>query len=328
MKTVFVTGGTGFLGGALIHALSAQGIQIKALVRNPQKGEKIAHLAGVELIHGDLTADTAWMDTALNGVDVVFHVAAALGGDMAQQHAMNVDATRALALASAKAGVGRFVHVSSIAVYGYRDRKIVTETAPLMPKPSRYIYAVTKAQGESALINVAKDHNLAYTIVRPGMIYGANSTTWTKAMFKIAKRKPTLFIGNGSGASSVIYVDDVVDMLILCATHPNAVGHAFNCSPDPAPTWREFLGGYSALAGHQSWLGIPTILIKLLIPIIRPFSKSDIIKDGRGFLKYLTDNTTYSTQKARDLLGWSPKISLDEGIKRCIPYLKEKGLLE
>jgi len=59
MKTVFVTGGTGFLGGALIHALSAQGIQIKALVRNPQKGEKIAHLAGVELIQGDLTIDTA-----------------------------------------------------------------------------------------------------------------------------------------------------------------------------------------------------------------------------------------------------------------------------
>ncbi|HRF94442.1 MAG TPA: NAD(P)H-binding protein, partial [Aggregatilineales bacterium] len=73
MKTVFVTGGTGFLGGVLIHTLSKQGIHIKALVRNPKKADKIAHLAGVELVNGDLTTDTAWMETSLVGVDVVFH---------------------------------------------------------------------------------------------------------------------------------------------------------------------------------------------------------------------------------------------------------------
>ncbi|MDZ4671208.1 MAG: NAD(P)-dependent oxidoreductase [Phototrophicales bacterium] len=327
MKTVFVTGGTGFLGGALIHALSAQGIQIKALVRNPQKGEKIAHLAGVELIQGDLTTDTAWMDTALNGVDVVFHVAAALGGDMAQQRAINVDATRALALASAKAGVGRFVHVSSIAVYGYPSAKIIAEEHPLT-KPIPYDYAVTKGEGETALIDVASVHNLPYSIIRPGMIYGAHSQTWTKLAFNIAKRKPTIFIGNGSGKSAPIYVDDVVNLLILSATHHQAIGQIFNGTPDPAPTWREFLGSYSALVGGRHWLSIPTPLIKLFIRIISPFTKLDMIKGGTGFLKFITSDTTYSTQKARDLLGWSPKIPLDEGIKRCIPYLKEKGLLE
>jgi nucleoside-diphosphate-sugar epimerase len=325
MKTVFVTGGTGFLGGVLIHTLSKQGIHIKALVRNPQKADKIAHLAGVELVNGDLTTDTAWMDSALTGVDVVFHVAAALGGDMAEQRAINVEATQALALASAKAGVGRFVHVSSIAVYGYPYTETITEDAPLMPKPSNYIYAVTKAEGETALIEVASANNLPYTIIRPGMIYGAHSHTWTKTMFSLAKRKPTPFIGNGSGLSAPIYVDDVVDMLITCATHPNSVGQAFNATPDPAPTWRMFLGAYSQLAGHHHWLPIPPLMAKFLIAVIRIFRKDMI---GIKFLRYITEKTTYSAQKSRDLLGWSPKISLEEGVKRCIPYLKEKGLLK
>ncbi|HRF94441.1 MAG TPA: NAD-dependent epimerase/dehydratase family protein, partial [Aggregatilineales bacterium] len=251
----------------------------------------------------------------------------ALGGDMAEQHAINVEATRALALASAKAGVGRFVHVSSIAVYGYPSAKIITEDAPLT-KPIPYDYAVTKGEGETALIEVARANNLPYTIIRPGMIYGAHSQTWTKLAFNIAKRKPTIFIGNGSGKSAPIYVDDVVNLLIVSGTHPKAIGQIFNATPDPAPTWRKFLGTYSQLVGHQWWLGIPTPFIKLLIRIISPFTKLDMIKGGIGFLKFITSDTTYSTQKARDLLGWSPKISLEEGVKRCIPYLKEKGLLK
>lgn len=327
MKTVFVTGGTGFLGGVLVNTLSQQGIKIKALVRNAQKGEKIAHLAGVELIHGDLTTDTAWMDTALMGVDVVFHVAAALGGDLDEQRPINVDATRKLALASAKAGVGRFVHVSSIAIYGYPYTPTITEDSPYT-KPIPYPYAVTKSEGELALIDVAKTHNLSYTIIRPGMIYGANSATWTKLAFKIAKRKPTIFIGNGSGKSAPIYVDDVVNLLILSATHPQADGQIFNATPTPAPTWREFLGEYSALVGHRRWLGIPVPIVSALIRIISPFTKLEMIKGGTGFLKYITGDTTYSNQKARDLLGWSPKVPLHEGIQKCVPYLKEKGLLK
>jgi len=327
MKTVFITGGTGFLGGVLIKKLSEQGLQIKALVRNPQKGEKIAHLAGVELVHGDLTTDTAWMNNALAEVDVVFHVAAALGGDMAEQTTINVDATRALALASAKAGVGRFVHVSSIAVYGYPYATLITEDAPLT-KPIPYIYAVTKGQGETALIEIANSHNLPYTIIRPGMIYGANSQTWTKFAFKLAKRNPLIFIGNGKGKAAPIYVDDVVELLILSATHPNAVGQVFNATPTPAPTWREFLGAYASLVGGRMWVGIPAPLVGGLLRIISPFTQLEMLKGGIGFLRYITGDTTYSNQKAHNLLGWTPKTPLDEGVKRCIPYLKEKGLLK
>jgi nucleoside-diphosphate-sugar epimerase len=327
VKTVFVTGGTGFLGGVLVNTLSKQGITIRALVRNRQKGEKIAHLAGVELVHGDLTTDTAWMDTALQGVDVVFHVAAALGGKLDEQRPINVDATRQLALASAKAGVGRFVHVSSIAIYGYPYTSIITEDAPYT-KPIPYHYAVTKSEGELALIDVAKAHGLSYTIIRPGMIYGAHSPTWTKLAFNIAKRKPTIFIGDGSGKSAPIYVDDVVDLLIVCATHPNADGQIFNATPTPAPTWREFLGEYAALVGHRRWLGIPVPIVSTLLRVISPFTKLEMIKGGIGFLKYITGDTTYSNQKARDLLGWSPKVPLHEGIQKCVPYLREKGLLK
>lgn len=324
-KKVLVTGATGFLGGALVRRLAADGVPVRALVRRPQKGEFLRAVSGVELVPGDIT-DAQAMQQAAQGCAVVFHVAAALGGDLAHQRKANVEGTHNVMEAAGRAQVERIVHVSTISVYGYNQKGDVTEETPLAPGSDPY--SISKAEGEALVREVASKHNVSYSMIRPGMIYGARSNMWTGTMFRIAQRSPTIFIGSGKGSAYPIYVDDVVDLMLLLATHPAAHEQAFNCTPDPSPSWREFLGAYAQLVGHRRWLGIP---VALLVPFVwagaalaRPHTQT---KDLPDMLRFLQRSVTYKMTKARDLLGWQPKTDLQTGVQKCVPWLREKGLM-
>lgn len=324
-KTVLVTGATGFLGGALARKLAGDGVQVRALARRPDRDRFIRDVPNITIVQGDVTQPES-LRAACEGCDVVFHVAAALSGNLTQQMRVNRDGTGSLAHAAANAGVARFVHVSTVALYGYKNTSDLDENTP--PHPGYDPYATSKLAGEQALKEIATARQLTYSIIRPGMIYGPRSGMWTGQMFKVARRKPTIFIGDGSGSCYSIYVDDVVDLTILLATYPNAVGEIFNCTPDPSPTWREFLGAYSRLAGHQSWFGISPLLLRPVALLGGLFAPSNgPLKDLPDLLPFSQRYITYKSTKARDLLDWSPRVSLEEGIARCADWLREKGLL-
>ncbi len=324
-RQVLVTGATGFLGGALARQLAQDGAQVSALARRPQKAAYIQNQPNITIVEGDIT-HAERMNEIMQGCSIVFHVAAALGGNLEKQHHINVDGTRNVMLAAAQAKVERVVHVSSIAVYGYHYNGDITED--FEQKPGRVPYNCTKSEGEAVVREVGSRHNLAYSIIRPGLIYGPRSNGWTTTMFKIGKRNPTPFLGDGHGKTHPIYVDDVVDLMILLAIHPAAVGQAFNCSSDPAPTWREFLGGYSRLAGHDNWLSIPPIIIRPLAPLIESFlTLRGEPQELPTLVDFLQASKTYKMTKARDLLGWQSKTDLHTGIDNCVPWLREKGLL-
>lgn len=324
-KTALVTGATGFLGGALARRLAADGVQVRALARRPNRDRYIRDVAGIEIIMGDIT-DANRMREVLAGCDVVFHMAAALGGSLAVQQPVNVDGTRHIMQAAAHNGVQRVVHVSTIAVYGYGYRGLITEDMP--QKPGHVPYNVSKSQAEAVVRTIGEADNVPYSIIRPGMIYGPHSSGWTDTMFKLAKRPPVMWLGDGSGTVYTVYVDDVVDLCVLLATHEAAIGEAFNCVGVPHPTWRDFLLGYARLAGHQRWLGVPVPLARLIAPL------ADIVltwrgepQDVRDVIGFVQGQTQFSMDKTRDLLGWQPQVGLDEGIQRCVPYLREKDLL-
>ena len=326
-KTVLVTGATGFLGQVLVHRLSQTGARVRALARRPNGAATIKDLPHVEIVLGDITRPND-MQRVMPNVDIVIHAAAAMGGSRLLQQRVNVTGTRHVALAAAQQGIARFVYISSIAVYGYRQTGILAETTP--HNTGSVPYNITKSQAEAIVEDIAAVHDLPYTIVRPGMIYGAGADFWTRQMFKLATRKPTLFVGDGSTTVQPIHVDDVVDLIVQLATHPNAIDEAFHATPDPAPTWREFLGAYAALADQQ-WrpLQIPTWVAKPVATIAdRIIQLRDEPIDTRGLVHFLTSQTTYSTAKARSLLHWQPTVSLGEGIQRCAPYLRDEGLLK
>ena len=135
---------------------------------------------------------------------------------------------------------------------------------------------------------VAREQGVDYSIIRPGMIYGPGSRVWTEAMFKIARRNPTLFVGDGSGAVPAIHIEDVVDLMRVLAVHPAAAREAFNCTPDPSLTWREFLGAYAALAGHDRWLAIPITPLRIVTSFVAAFAPGDSrFKDLPEVIKFM-----------------------------------------
>jgi nucleoside-diphosphate-sugar epimerase len=322
---VFLTGGTGFLGGEVAHALIRAGARVRALVRNPDRAQYIQGLPGLEFVYGDLAQPVSYQQ-AIQGCQVVMHVGAALHGNLADQLIVNRDGTRMLANTAAEAGIERFVHVSTISVYGYRNTEDVTEITP--PYPGKDPYGVSKLAGEITLRQVAGEQGLNYTIVRPGMIYGPRSGMWTGEMFKLARRRPTIFIGNGSGSCYPIHVTDVVKLLLLVAEHPAAAGETFNCTPDPSPTWREYLGSYSKLAGHQTWLGIPLFLLTPVAQIACKLApEASPLRDLPDLLPFSQRYLTYKMTRARQLLNWQPEVTLEDGIASCADWLREKHLL-
>ena len=325
-QTVLVTGASGFLGGALARRLASEGALVRALVRSPERAAPLRAL-GIDTAQGDLSdpnrADS--LRRAVQGCAYVFHAAASFG-DLASQTAVNVEGSRALAQVSSEAGVKRFVFVSTTLYYGYPAGGLIDEDAA--PTAHHNPYIQTKQAAEAAIRRAASETRLAFAISRPGMIYGAGSAHWTRALFRLARIRPTPFVGDGRGSAFPIHVDDVVDHLIALALHPNAQGEAFNCAPDPSPTWREFMRMYAQLAGHDRWLALPYSLFKVGAALIAPFAPPNtLLRDLRAIVPIFRVQTTYSMAKSRRILGWQPRVSLADGVKRCAPWLREIGLL-
>lgn len=322
-KRILITGATGFVGGALAQSLASYGADIVALARSTSKAAPLAD-AGFTVARGDITNRESLRD-AVAGCEIVIHCAAT-AGHPDDQRAVNINGTRALAEESGFAGVKRLVYISSIAVYGFGRRGVLTEETPAAP--GAYAYARTKFGGETAVREVSLHTGLQYVIVRPGMIYGPGSVSWTDSLFRFAKRNPIIFPGDGSGSAHPIFIDDVIDMLVRVCSDDSLHGEVFNCTPDPSPTWREWLLSYARLVGHQNWVSIPPFLAKTGAGLIMGFAPpASLFRDLPELVDQFLSHVNYSTAKARQRLGWSQKIALEDGIERCVPYLREKGLL-
>lgn len=323
--TVLVTGATGFIGGALSLRLVHEGAKVRALSRSPQKGDFLRNKPNIELVHGNIT-HASRMQEVTDGCQYVFHAAAAFG-DWKTQYGVNVEGTRNVMNAALAAGVRRVVHISTISFYGYRRAGNITEA--MTPSPSTTDpYSRTKASAEGVVREVCGQHDLSHAIIRPAMVYGPRSNVWTETAFKVARLKPTPWIGDGSGHAHPVYIDDVVDMLTLLATHPQADGEAFNCAPDPPPTWRQYLGLYSKLAGHQRWMSIPPGLAMIFAyALVSLTPAGSRFQDVPEIIHAIRGSATFKMDKARTLLGWTPKVDLQTGIANCAPWLREQGLL-
>jgi nucleoside-diphosphate-sugar epimerase len=327
-KTALVTGATGFLGGALTLRLAAEGVQVRAMARTAEKAMFLRNTANIKIAKGDVT-DAERMLKLAQGCNYVFHIAVSYG-DWEQQHAVNFEGTRNVMQAATEAKADHFIFVSSIAAYGYSRTGLITEMDALMPVQGEQ-YNLTKIKAETVIREIGAQTRLAYNIIRPGMIYGPGSGQWTEQMFKLAKRRPIIWIGDGSGSTFPVHVDDVVDLMLVLVQHPSANREVFNCvHPDPV-TWREFLMAYSKLIEGENakWLGIPAGIVSGFASLIAALAPaSSRVKAAPEVLQaILRKNTTIDMTKAREQLGWQPKIDLKTGIETCIPYLREKGLL-
>jgi nucleoside-diphosphate-sugar epimerase len=324
-KKVLVTGATGFIGCRLAERLALEeGAVVTGTGRNLDKVPALRE-AGVELHNVDMT-DPVALREIVEGQEIVFHLVAAMGGASADPEvaqALNVSAGEYLARGAAAAGVKRFVHVSTMAVYGAPDHDLITEDHPL--DTEQYApYGRTKALGELRVREVAEELDLALTVVRPGLVFGPRGKSWTINLLQLVQRRVPVIIGDGSGHAQIVYLDNLVDGMLMAATRPEAAGEAFNFVDRPLP-WRDLFTYYGEMCGRKP-LSLPWLwLARLILPVfIRLTGRTESTAD---LLKFYTTKSVYPIDKARDLLGYEPRISVDEGMRRSEAWLREAGYL-
>jgi nucleoside-diphosphate-sugar epimerase len=251
-KRVLVTGATGFIGGRLAQRLAAEeGAIVTGTGRQLDKVPFLTELE-VKLEQADLQ-DTAVMRQILAGQEIVFHCAALRAKhratDDVAQH-VNSTVIASLMRQAADAGVKRFVHVSSMNAYGPPQRPVVDENHPLNSR-QRDTYGRTKAQGEEIAWETIADLDLELVVVRPGMVYGPRSDGWSIRMVEVLQKGLPVIFGNGQGNTYQVYIDNLIDGMLLTAVHPQAVGEAFNFL-DPPVDWNTFFGYYAAMSGEKA----------------------------------------------------------------------------
>lgn len=321
-KRVVVTGATGFIGGRLAQRLAQeQGAVVTGAGRKLERVPFVSQ-AGVDLQVVELT-DTGALPELVRGQDIVFHLGVASGTSKPETaERVNITAASNLVKAAAEAGVTRFVHVSTMAAYGSPDQEIIAEDHTLDTKQSA-LYGRTKALGEIQVRKTAAELGLELAVVRPGMVFGPRGRSWTINLFKLVQRGVPVIFGDGSGQAQPVYVDNLIDGMILTATRPEAAGEAFNFVDQPLP-WRDLFAYYGAMCGRKP-RRLPLRLAKVVIALFRRATgRSESVDD---IVRFYTAKSVYPITKAERLLDYEPRITIEEGMKRTEEWLREAGYL-
>ena len=254
-QLVLITGATGYIGSYLARRLLADGrVRVRAMARQAARAETLRAL-GADVVMADLTRPET-LAPALQGVSVVFHSAgwADDRGGRDEVWAVNVEGTRHLANAALDARVTRLVHISSCAVYGSLQAFNIDERTPLRTGAS--LYHNSKVESEAVVWDAAR-HGLATVIARPSQVYGPGSVQFTIRPIHIIRSKRMFLIDGGRHMFKPVYIDNLVDGLLLCGWHPNAVGEAFNLTDGVAIPWRSLFGAYAKMLGVSDLPSLP-----------------------------------------------------------------------
>jgi nucleoside-diphosphate-sugar epimerase len=317
MPTAFVTGGSGFVGGALIRRLAGEGWTVRALARSDNSARAVQD-AGAEPVRGDLD-DTAAMRAASEGADVFHHAAAKVEdfGDPADFERVNVQGTKNALAAAREARVPRFVHVGTeAALMAGQPLVNVDETAPLRPD-SVAPYPWSKAKAEQA-VRDANGDGLETVVVRPRFVWGHGDTTLLPQIVDLTKAGKFAWIGGGGQLTATTHIDNTVEGLMLGAERGKPGGVYFVTDGKPV-VFREFV---SELIRTQ---GVEPPTRTLPVPVARAVAAGSetawklLRRDGRPPLTRLTVwvsalECTIDDSLARSELGYREVKTREQGL--------------
>ena len=319
MKKLLLTGATGFVGKALCSELLRKGEMVFTVQRFVNH-----EVENIEVtIVGSIDKNTDW-GKAFIDIDVVIHLAARVhvmhdnaSNPLDEFRKVNVEGTEHLARSAASSGVKRLVYVSSIKVNGEATfgLKQFTESDEASPQDP---YDVSKWEAEQALHRVAQKTGLEIVIVRPPLVYGAGVKGNFAQMLKMLTNNIPLPLASVNNRRSLVYIENLVDALILCATHPAAKGKTYLVSDGEDISTTDLLHQLGVAMGKPARLfPFPQSLLKLAGRLV---SKSDQVDRLLGSLRV-------DSGKIRRELGWQPPYTVQEGLRRTGErYLNEKSV--
>jgi nucleoside-diphosphate-sugar epimerase len=317
MKRVLVTGSSGFIGGQLVAQLLASDVEVVATVRDAAKSPMLP--AGITHATFDL-ADPQSLDCgALSGVECVYHLAARVHvmrpspADQERFRLLNVRATEALARAAARAGVRRFVFVSSIKAVAERSSRPISPADEPGPEDA---YGRSKLAAERAVAAVAAETGLEAAIVRPPLVYGPGVGANFRRLMSLVRRGVPLPFGAVANRRSLVNVWNLADLLVRLGSHPRGNG-VWLISDGRDLSTQELIVQLSRAMGRRPRLwAMPASMLRNVGSLL-----------GMGAeIARLTDSLQVDATLTCRSLDWSPPVSLDEGIARTVDwFLQQDG---
>lgn len=318
-----VTGASGFIGSHIADRCLKDGYQVRVLVR---KGNgAIPDLANrdVTVIEGDIR-DASAVSRAVEGCDIVFHAAAVTSdwGELQDFIDINVGGTRNVAEAALRTRVGRLVYISTIELFDHMKSERIDEGMPChirnQPYPDTKI-AATRLIWEYAA------RGLEVSVVYPAMVYGPGDRT-VFPLIADGLSKGMLFYWAWHARMNLVYIDNLVDLVMLAATHPEAAGEGFLACDSTVPTFEAFCDRLaSGIDVRPPFIYLPFSLAYLLASIMEMvyrFTGSDTRPMlTRQAVTLLASRAMFDTSKARNKLGWNPKVTYDEGFQITLDWL-------
>lgn len=309
---VLVTGATGFVGGAIVRRLLADGRHLPvAAVRS----QRASLPDGIKVFQvGDLLTDSDWTD-ALAGVEVVIHAAArahvmrdTAADPLAGFRRVNVEGMLNLASQAVVTGVRRFVFISSIGVNGNYNSSPFTELDTPHPVEP---YAISKYEAEQRLLQLVEDCGMEVVIIRPPLVYGPNAPGNFGRLMRVVRKGIPLPLGAVCNKRSLVALDNLVDLIVTCLDHPAAANQVFLAGDGEDLSTTELLRRMGQALGKPARL-IP-VPAGLLMAVATLLGK-------RAVAQRLLGSLQVDISKARTLLGWTPPVSVDEGLRRTAGY--------
>jgi len=319
-RRVFITGALGFVG----RALAARYCELGAETR----GIDIRADSSLGVQAGDVSKPDEWRET-IHGCDLVIHTAAIVTNNVSREEAwrVNVLGTRLVLGAAIKAGVKRFVHISSLAAMRFILEDQADETAPVMPTGNPYVD--TKIASEQTVLAAHAAGEIPCTIIRPADVYGPGSRPWTLLPVQMIQKGMFLLPAHGKGVFRAIYIDDLVDGVMLAAEKDAGIGHIFILGGEQLLTCETFFGYYHRMLGKGAPRTMSTSSAIAIAEAGRVLytllgRQTEL---GRGAMEMLSKKNTVSNAKAHQLLGWQPRVDLDEGMERTEMWLRNQKIL-
>lgn len=309
MKKVFITGASGFIGRSVADRLTSQGVDVVGV---DLRSDPVRNIEA-----GDITRDGAWQ-ARIQGADVLVHTAAMVSNAAAPSAAweLNVLGTRKVLEAARDAGVRRVVHLSSIRAFSDLDFPDgVTETHPVRTDGNPYVD--TKIASEQVALQAHAAGEVSVSVVRPGDVYGPGSRPWTILPVEAIKARRFILPARGRGIFSPIFIDNLIDGVVLVAESEAAAGQVFTLTDGTAVTCREFFGHYFRMLGRRGPVCLPTAPALALASATAATARlrKQETESNPATVRYLTRTGTYSTDKARTLLEFKPAVALTEGME-------------